>query len=73
MKTVYPASIHAKKEHVIAYRNEFLKPLGLDHAVVTVPAGSAAYHMGYRFTTCARDELADYIAGGATLAEPAAP
>jgi hypothetical protein len=38
-----------------------------DRVVIVIPVGSAAYNMGYRFTTCLRSEVDEYIAGGAKI------
>ena len=65
-----PDSIHADRAPVAAWAAELAR-MGKDLVVITVPPGSAAYAMGYRFTTCARDELPDYLAGGATVADGA--
>lgn len=65
---VYPASIHESQAHVELYAEQLHRDFGKDHVVISVPKGSAAYHMGYRWTTCPRAELPDYIAGGAKLA-----
>ena len=60
---------HAKLAPVQRYR-DWLATLGKDHVVIKVPEHGGAYAMGYRFTTCERDELAEYIAGGATEVQP---
>lgn len=59
-------AIHATMPPVIRYA-EFISDLkGNPHCVVTIPEGTAAYVMGYRFVSIALSELEDYIAGGAT-------
>jgi hypothetical protein len=36
--------------------------------VVTIPQGTAAYQMGYRYVSVSGDELDDYLANGCSLA-----
>lgn len=58
-------SIHAKIGPVRTYCAALNALTGKDHVVIALPAGSAAYNMGYRFGTCERAELPVYLAGGA--------
>ncbi len=68
MKTATPMSIAPRLANVVAHAEEFMALYEQDRAVIEIPEGTAAYHMGYRFTTCLVAELPDYLAGGAKLA-----
>lgn len=60
--------IHAKLGPVVAYAKLISDHKGEPHSVVTIPFGSAAHNMGYRFTSIPNTELDFYLANGATLA-----
>lgn len=60
--------IHATLEPVKAYAAQLAALKGTPFHVVTIPAGSAAHGMGYRFASVPDDELPHYLANGATLA-----
>lgn len=66
-------SVHVEADPVRAYVAELGKITGKTHHVITIPAGSPAYEMGYRYTTCPADELDNYMEHGATLVEDSAP
>jgi hypothetical protein len=60
--------IHAKAEPVRAYAKQIAELKGEPFSVVTIPAGSAAYCMGYRFVSIPDSELPHYLANGAAKA-----
>lgn len=60
--------IHAQAEPVRAYAKQISELKGEPFSVVTIPDGSAAHRMGYRFVSIPGSELAHYLANGATLA-----
>jgi hypothetical protein len=60
--------IHAQAEPVRAYAKQIAELKGEPFSVVTVPDGSAAHRMGYRFVSIPGSELPHYLANGATLA-----
>lgn len=60
--------IHATLPPVQAYVKYISKLKGETFHAVTIPAGSAAHGMGYRYVSIPADELAHYLANGATLA-----
>lgn len=60
--------IHAQAEPVRAYAKQIAELKGETFCVVTVPNGSAAHGMGYRFVSIPDSELPHYLANGATLA-----
>lgn len=62
------ASIHKAVEPVRAYAKQLSEIKGEPHSVITIPAGSAAHNMGYRFVSIPDAELPEYIAGGAMIA-----
>lgn len=62
-----PASISGCVANVRAYVDMMLSDYEQDRVVIVIPVGSAAYSMGYRFTTCLRSEVDEYIAGGAKI------
>ena len=60
--------MHAEVEPVKAYAVEVSTLKGEPQCVVTIPEGSAAHQMGYRFVSIPETELAFYLASGAALA-----
>lgn len=60
--------IHARPEPVRAYADQIAAMKGEPFSVVTIPEGSAAYRMGYRFVSIPNTELRHYLANGAALA-----
>lgn len=62
-------SIHANVAPVRTYAADLGKLTGKTHHIITIPAGSNAYEMGYRYTTCLDDELDYYVQHGATLVQ----
>lgn len=60
--------IHATSGPVFAYAKQLSELRGEPFNVVSIPEGSAAYRMGYRFTSVPESELAYYLANGAELA-----
>lgn len=62
------AAVHTQLAPVRRYR-EWLATFGKDHVLIQIPAGSPAHFLGYRYGTCERAQLADYLAGGAVLVE----
>ena len=60
--------IHADYAPVVAYAKQIAALKGEPFDVVTIPEGSAAYRMGYRFVSIPRTELDYYLANGATKA-----
>lgn len=60
--------IHAQAEPVRAYAKQIAELKGEPFSVVTVPDGSAAHRMGYRFVSIPSSEMPHYLANGATLA-----
>lgn len=63
--------IHADLAPVQAYAKRISEETGEPHSVVTIPEGSAAYHMTYRFVSIPDTELDYYLANGAQLAPSA--
>ncbi len=61
-------SIHATVEPVKRYAAELSKLKGEPHCAVTIPEGSAAHQLGYRYVSIPEAELAHYQANGAALA-----
>lgn len=60
-------SMQADVAPVRAYAADLCKITGKTHHVITIPNGSQAFDMGYRYTTCPDDELDYYVQHGATL------
>jgi hypothetical protein len=60
--------IHATLAPVLAYVRYISELKGETFHAVTIPAGSVAHGMGYRYVSIPDDELAHYLANGATLA-----
>jgi hypothetical protein len=60
--------IHATLAPVLAYVRYIGDLKGEVFHAVTIPEGSAAHGMGYRYASIPDDELAHYLASGATLA-----
>lgn len=60
-------SMHATVAPVRVYATALGKITGKTHHVIAIRAGSPAYEMGYRYTTCPADELDYYIEHGAVL------
>jgi hypothetical protein len=65
--------IHATIEPVLAYAKWISEIKREPFSVVTIPPGTAAYRMGYRYVSVPNTELPYYIAGGAALAKPTQP
>jgi hypothetical protein len=61
-------AIHASVEPVRAYVAHISDLKGEPFYVVTIPQGTAAYQMGYRYVSVSGDELDDYLANGCSLA-----
>ena len=61
--------IHATLAPVLAYVQYISDLKGEPHRAVTIPEGSAAYGMGYRYVSVSIHELDYYCANGATLAD----
>lgn len=60
--------IHATYAPVRAYADQVAALKGEPFDVVTIPEGSAAYCMGYRFVSVPRSETAYYVSNGAAIA-----
>jgi hypothetical protein len=60
--------IHAYLQPVLNYVKYISDLTGAPHRAVTIPEGTAAYGMGFRFVSIPLDEIEYYIANGATLA-----
>ena len=58
--------IHKLVDPVRAYADHISANKGEPFDVVTIPKGSSAYQMGYRFVSIPRSELAYFIANGST-------
>ena len=65
-----PTPIHKSPKPVVLYASRISEVMGKPHCVVTIPEGSAAYNMGYRYCSIDESELADYEAGGARRYTP---
>ena len=63
-----PVPAHAEIAPVRAYAALLSSTLNKPFAVVTIPHGSAAHAMGYRYVSIPKAEVTDYLANGATLA-----
>lgn len=57
--------IHATLAPVLAYVKYISDLKGEPFHAVTIPEGSAAYNMGYRYVSIPGDELQHYLANGA--------
>ena len=60
--------VHANLQPVLNYV-KYISNLGVKHRALTIPEGTAAYGMGYRFVSVPIDEVDYYLANGATIAE----
>ena len=60
--------IHSTLPPVNAYVQHISELKGEAFHAVTIPEGSAAYRMGYRFVSVPDSELNHYLENGATLA-----
>lgn len=60
--------IHATLAPVLAYVKYISQLRGAKFHAVTIPAGSRAYDMGYRYVAIPDDELHHYLTNGATPA-----
>lgn len=70
MPRIQPEPIHATVPPVAAYAEFASKTLGKTFHVITIPEGSTAHQMGYRYASVSDEELPDYLRGGATLVPP---
>ncbi len=61
--------IHADLQPVLNYVKYISDLTGTPHRAVTIPEGTAAYGMGFRFVSVPLDEVDYYCANGATLAD----
>ena len=59
--------VHANLQPVLNYIN-YIKDRGVLARAMTIPKGTAAFGMGYRFVSIPIDEVDYYIANGATIA-----
>ena len=59
--------IHATVEPVRAYAKQIAEIKGEPFSVVSIPEGSSAYEMGYRFVSIPNTELEHYTSNGASL------
>ena len=66
--SVVAEAIHETAGPVFAYAKEIEELKGEPFKVVTIPEGSAAFMMGYRFVSIPETELEHYLANGAALA-----
>lgn len=57
--------IHAQAAPVKAYAEQISERQREPHSVVTIPEGSAAHRMGYRFVSIPDDELPYFLENGA--------
>lgn len=62
-----PQPIHQFSAPVIAYAKGITELKGESHVVVSIPEGSQAHKMGYRYVSIPHLELPDYEESGATL------
>jgi len=67
-RTAAVEPIHANLPPVQAYVKYISDLTGAPHRAVTIPDGTAAYSMGYRFVSVPLSEVDYYVANGATLA-----
>jgi hypothetical protein len=63
--------INAELAPVLAYVDHITRMTSHQHHAVTIPEGSTAHQMGYRYVSIPDNELAHYLANGATLAAAA--
>ena len=68
MSTNAISPIHADLTPVRAYA-KWISGLKEKHVVVTIPSGSSAYNMGYRYASIAAKELDFHLKRGASLVE----
>ena len=61
--------IHTDLQPVLAYVQYISDLTDAPHRAMTIPEGTAAYGMGYRFVSIPLDEVDYYCANGATLAD----
>ena len=66
--TMLVEPIHQTIEPVRAYARQIAEQKGEPFSVVTIPEGSKAYQMGYRFVSIPNDELGYYLENGSLLA-----
>ena len=59
--------IHAELEPVRRYA-QWISQLKKEPHLVSIPEGTAAYGMGYRFVSILESERSHYLGNGATLA-----
>lgn len=60
--------IHAELEPVRRYAQWISQLKKEPHLAVSIPEGTAAYGMGYRFVSIPESERGHYLGNGATLA-----
>jgi hypothetical protein len=66
--TLQVEPIHAQADPVRAYAKQIAALKGEPFIVITIPEGSAAYRMGYRFASIPVSELDYYLANGSAPA-----
>jgi hypothetical protein len=64
--------IHATLQPVLAYAKQIAEIKGEPFCVVSIPAGSTAHKMGYRYVSIPQAELEHYTSNGAQKVEQVA-
>lgn len=64
-----PSPIHALAQPVVAYAKQIGHFTNTKYSVVSIPEGSRAHQLGYRFLSVKACNLPQCIADGATLHE----
>lgn len=65
--SVSPDPLSAELAPVQRYAEHIHAVTGKTHIVITIPEGTQAHSMGYRFATCEESELPYYTERGATV------
>lgn len=65
--SVSPDPMSAEVAPVQRYAEHIHAVTGKRHIVITIPEGTQAHSMGYRFATCEEGELSYYVERGATV------